>query len=237
MALINEGVAQAGQAIFAHEQVAGRGQRGNTWQTIGGQNITISLLINPSLIRISGQPATSPNPASQFLLSATTALGTLDFFENFTNGDCSLKWPNDLYWRDRKAGGILIENQIRPNLGWLWAVAGIGININQTDFPPELPNPVSLKQITGKNYDPLTLAQNLCEKITIRFHQAQNSGPDIILTDYNKHLYKKGETVKIRKDNRLFEATIIAVNPFGQLEVLLGDRRESLDWPAELVDR
>src|ERR1043166_10157738 len=76
---------------------------------------------------------------------------------------------NDLYWQGRKAGGILIDNIVmsqETGVGsWKWAIVGIGININQTSFSNDLPNPVSLKQITGKNYDPLTLARELCQNL------------------------------------------------------------------------
>ncbi len=150
-----QGMAQHGMAIFTHEQVAGKGQRGKTWNTEKGANIALSILINPQGLSIN----------NQFYLSACAAVVVHEFFSKYAGDETKIKWPNDLYWQDRKAGGILIESVIRgSDLGvgsWPWAIIGIGININQTSFEG-LPNPVSLKQITGKNFEPLVLAKELC---------------------------------------------------------------------------
>lgn len=209
MSLVGAGMASPGMAIFAHEQIAGKGQRGRVWTAEKGKNLILSLIIRPDGLG-NGNP---------FPLSALVALGAVDFLQPFTNGDLSIKWPNDLYWRDRKAGGILIENTIRPGQGWLWSVVGIGININQTEFPADLPNPVSLKQVTGQTYDPLSLAKDLCEKLFIRYQELQSFGADRIMEEYNACLYKKGEVVKLKKENRVFEARVLGVNKFGQMEV------------------
>jgi hypothetical protein len=89
-------------------------------------------------------------PFQQFQLSACVAVGTCQFFSKYDADSFKIKWPNDIYWRDRKLGGILIENIIRSHepgvANWDWAVAGIGMNINQTNFADGLKNPVSLKQ-------------------------------------------------------------------------------------------
>ena len=217
MGLVQAGSASPGMAIFAHEQVAGKGQRGHTWSTLPGKNIILSLILQPATG--AGPRVIHPSPADLFPLSAAIALGTLDFWQTFTKGDGSIKWPNDLYWRDRKAGGILIENIIRPGQGLSWTVVGIGININQTEFPDNLPNPVSLKQITGQEHDPLLLAKDLCEKLYLRYQQLQSEGPDRILKEYNTYLYKKGELVRLRRENRAFEARVLGVNKYGQLEI------------------
>lgn len=218
MGLINAGLASPGTAVFAHEQIAGKGQRGRVWDTEKGKNLILSVIIQPGALGTTpGQGA--PSPATLFPLSASVALGATDFLENFTRGDLSIKWPNDLYWRDRKAGGILIENVIRPGQGWTWSVVGIGININQTEFSADLPNPVSLKQITGRELDPVSLAKDLCDKLFIRYQQLQSLGADRIMEEYNACLYKKGQLVKLRKENRVFEAKVIGVNKFGQMEI------------------
>jgi BirA family biotin operon repressor/biotin-[acetyl-CoA-carboxylase] ligase len=104
-------------------------------------------------------------PTDQIGFSAAIALGIRAFFDAYTNGDSKIKRPNDLYWRDRKAGGILIENLLKGT-AWTWVVIGIGININQTVFSPEAPNPVSLKQITGRDWNILSLQEALSLAIT-----------------------------------------------------------------------
>ena len=98
----------------------------------------------------------------------------------YAGDETKIKWPNDLYWQDRKAGGILIESIVRSRESgvgsWEWAIIGIGININQTTFPDDLPNPVSLKQITGKNFDPVELAKELCGLLDKRFTELIENG-------------------------------------------------------------
>src|SRR5688572_2022740 len=150
MARVQAGLAQHGAAWFAHEQTAGKGQRNKHWLTNPSENILLSVVLQPFTLTAS----------EQFLLSASVALACCDFYKNYAGEETSIKWPNDLYWRDRKAGGILIENNFRGS-EWVFAIAGIGININQTSFDPALPNPVSLKQITGKNFNVIQLAREL----------------------------------------------------------------------------
>lgn len=220
---VHAGLAQHGMAIFAHEQVAGKGQRGKLWVSEKGKNINLSVIIKLHSLNISGQ----------FQLSACTAIAILDFFKHYAGNDTRIKWPNDLYWQDRKAGGILIENVIRNkesgNAIWEWAVIGIGININQTAFPEDLKNPVSLKQITGKTFDTLELAMELLAKLNSLYHQLISSGFENIYNEYLLHLYKKNETVKLKKDNRVFDALIKTVTPSGQL-IIQHAIEESVDF-------
>jgi len=208
MGRAREGTATHGTAFFALEQTAGKGQRGRTWHTRKGENIILSLVLNPS--------ATQPD--APFLLSATIALACYDFYKNFAGEDTHIKWPNDLYWRDRKAGGILIENVFGSSaVGWQWAIAGIGININQTEFESGLGKPVSLKQITGKEYNVTALAASLCENIEKRFTNFRSGAYAEILAEYNNVLYKRNEKVLLKKDNAVFETTIRGVAPSGKL--------------------
>ncbi len=229
------GEAGHGTVYFALEQTAGKGQRGKTWLTTTGENIMMSVILHPHPLKTS----------QQFLLSAAIALGCYDFFKNYAGDETSIKWPNDLYWRDRKAGGILIESRVGsqkseassdsqqavnehptsdlrprtsdllPPASWILAVAGMGININQTQFAPEALRPVSLKQITGKTYDINALAWELCNCLEIRYRAIQNQVQ--LLSDYHQALYKKGQSVKLKKGNSVFETTVQGVTPTGQL--------------------
>jgi BirA family biotin operon repressor/biotin-[acetyl-CoA-carboxylase] ligase len=217
---IHAGLAQHGMTIFTHEQTAGKGQRGKKWTSSIGVNIALSIIIEPAPLAV----------AQQFQLSACTAVAVHDFFRKYTGTDAKIKWPNDLYWKDRKAGGILIESVVRGHESgvgsresgvntWQWAVIGIGININQTSFPSELPNPVSLKQITGKNFDPVELAKELCRSFNDHFGKLVTGGFEDIYTHYLSHLYKINEKVKLKKDSRVFETMIKSVSPSGRLVV------------------
>ncbi len=208
MTHIQHNMATHGSVFFAHQQVAGKGQHGKTWVTEGGQNIILSTIIDPNPL-ILGQ---------QFRLSVAVALACYDFFSRYAGEETRIKWPNDIYWRDRKAGGILIENQIRGQQ-WQWAVAGMGININQTAFDPTLINPVSLKQITGKTFDPVQLAQELCTDLTQRMHQLFNHPFSPLLEEYNGYLFKRNEIVQLKKLNTRFTCNILGVNENGELLV------------------
>ncbi len=206
MAQATAGLATHGTVYFALEQTAGKGQRGKTWHTTPGENIMMSVVIQPQALKTS----------QQFLLSAAIALGCYDFFKTYAGDETSIKWPNDIYWRDRKAAGILIESRVgNPLNTWLFAIAGMGININQTQFAPEALRPVSLKQITGKTYDINTLAQELCTFLENRYQTIWN--PQQLLADYQQALYKLGQSVKLKKANSVFETTIQGVTPSGQL--------------------
>ena len=213
MARIDEGVAQHGTAYFAYEQTEGKGQRGKIWISEKGANIIMSMVIKPLFLQA----------AEQFKLSACVAVALHDFFERYAGQQTKIKWPNDIYWRDRKAAGVLIENVISTGeieIGnWKWAVVGIGVNLNQVDFPPELQNPVSLKQITGENYDAVEKAKELWNSLNFFLNRLESEGFDFIFDAYVKNLYKRNEKVRIRKGSRVFQATIKGVSTTGQLVV------------------
>ncbi len=208
---IHAGLAQHGMAIFAHEQLAGKGQMGKVWATEKSANIVLSILVKPQPLQIT----------QQFHLSACVAVALQEFFMKYAGDDSKIKWPNDLYWQDRKAGGVLVESVISSReIGggnWEWAIVGIGININQLIFPTDLPNPVSLKQITGKNFNPVELAKELCLVFNKKFTELIKDGFENIYTTYLDQLYKRKAIVKLKKDNIVFEALIEGVAPSGKL--------------------
>ncbi|HXL57981.1 MAG TPA: biotin--[acetyl-CoA-carboxylase] ligase [Chitinophagaceae bacterium] len=208
MQQLQKSMSQHGTAYFAHEQFAGKGQRGKQWHARPGENIILSVVLDTSYLQVS----------KQFGLSMAVAMATHDFFAQRALKDTFVKWPNDLYWGDRKAGGILIENIIRGK-DWQWAIAGIGININQTIFDPSITNAVSLKQITGKTYDPVQLAKELCNSLNLRYNQLINQGTELLLIEYNAVLYKHGQSIKLKKANVSFNAILKEVNEYGQLVV------------------
>jgi len=207
MAQYHAGLAKHGQAYFALHQLAGKGQRGRTWNALPHENITISVVIYPDF----------PNNRYPFLLSAVVSLACIDLLNDLRIPDFTIKWPNDIYWCDRKAGGILIENVYRTN-EWKASIVGIGLNINQTEFPTQETIPVSLKQITGTDNDPIELAKLLCLKLNERYNQLLEGDQVAILKEYNSMLFKKGEQVKLKKGNIVFETTIEGVTIMGELQ-------------------
>jgi BirA family biotin operon repressor/biotin-[acetyl-CoA-carboxylase] ligase len=246
MAKVRAGLAKQGEAFFALEQIHGKGQRGKAWVTEPGVNIIMTVLLQPQWLQLS----------QQFRLSAAVALACYDFFAAHAGEDTKIKWPNDIYWRDRKAGGILIENRIwssefgvrsrdsrltihdsrlTTDTPWQWAIIGMGININQTVFPVNLMNPVSLKQITGKEWNVIDLAKELCGYLQKRCEQLLNNYD--LLPEYNRYLYKRNETVRLKKENRVFDAVIKEVNILGQLVVTTGIEEHFNFGEAEWVLR
>lgn len=209
--LAHNGLVQNGTVFFAHNQYAGKGQRGKLWTTEAGKNLTLSIVLNPYPLKL----------ADSFKLSYCVAVAVSDFFKNYCGNETKIKWPNDIYWNDRKAGGILIENVVGCGASdvanWQWAVVGIGININQTVFPDDLINPVSLKQITGKEFDVLRLAKELCTHLEKYYSQLIADTSNSVFDQYLDSLYKKNEKVKLKKMNRIFEVTIKGVSKNGQL--------------------
>lgn len=211
LGLIHDGLADPGTAVFAHEQTAGKGQRGRSWVSGRGENLAVSLLIRPGLpIR------------EQFRLSACIAAAAHQLIRQEAGTDTRIKWPNDLYWQDRKIGGILIENIVRSHPGeptWSWAVAGIGINLISLAFPDSLPNPVSLRQITGREYDPKEMALKLCTLAGQWYERLHYEGFGPVHAYYQQQLYKKGEAVRFRQGARSFVATVSGVSETGRLQL------------------
>lgn len=212
MEQLQAGHASHGAAFFAHHQLAGRGQRGKKWESEAGAQIALSVITDCSGLRQS-------NP---FEWSVAAALAAYDFFSIYAGDETRIKWPNDLYWRDRKAGGILIENVIRGNQ-WRWAVTGIGININQAQFPASAPNAVSLRQITGKVHDPVQLARVLCDTLQQQFIKLEAGNFNAMLDRYQALLYKLAQPARLKKGSVVYNTSIEGVSAEGRLLVAGGN--------------
>lgn len=204
MGLIHEGLAQHGLTICTAHQTKGKGQRGKVWETEPGANLSFSIIVEPGLLL-----------TQSFQLLAATALAVRDELEKILGDETKIKWPNDLYWRDRKTGGILIENVVRGRQ-WQWAVIGIGINVNQTEFKG-LKNPVSIKQVTGKYTDVLQLAHCIQKAVLKECDHLQQQGFAGIFETYNCQLYKLQQPVRLKKESRIVSTNVKGVNTSGQL--------------------
>jgi len=183
----------------------------------------MSCVVEPHLLSIE----------NQFVLSMVVALTCHDFFSSYALDETKIKWPNDIYWRDRKEGGVLIE-KILQGKEWKFAIIGMGININQTLFPPHLPNPVSLKQVTGKTFNVVSLARELCGFLEKRWQQLKTKPYNELLAEYNSYLYKINEQVTFKKDNATFKAKVAGVNASGNLIINTGTETEvpfgAVEW-------
>jgi BirA family biotin operon repressor/biotin-[acetyl-CoA-carboxylase] ligase len=189
-----------------------------SWGSESGKNLLCSYVLGIKQLIEAGRIPKTAVFQQQFGLSIAIALGLTDYFSLIAGEETKIKWPNDLYWRDRKAGGILIENIVRGQ-EWNWSVIGIGVNLNQAQFSPDIPNPVSLKQITGKTWDIPTQITALSEALSFRVEEWLGGGFEKMLITYNQRLYKKGEQVKFKTNNIQFIGKVIGVNTLGQLLV------------------
>jgi BirA family biotin operon repressor/biotin-[acetyl-CoA-carboxylase] ligase len=161
MEQIKAGKAISGSCYNTPFQTHGKGQHGRVWESEKGQNLLCSYVLELKSLN----PAKNWGPEDQKGLSAAVAIGAKAFFGANAGDETLIKLPNDIYWRDRKAGGILIENSLRGT-EWTWTVIGIGFNINQTSFSPDAPNPVSLRQITGRQWEIARLQTELSKALT-----------------------------------------------------------------------
>lgn len=204
MSMVRNTSPEPGTAWFSPNQTAGKGQRGKSWQTAPGMAISLSIALVP----------VRPFRADRFHLSALAGISCIRFLEKYVSGGLTLKWPNDLYWRDRKAGGILIENLITGS-DWKWTVVGIGINLNQLNFPAPLAGAVSIRMISGTDHDTEQLARELHKQIVADY--SAHTSADEIMRSYNNLLFKKGEVVQLQQGDQVFRCRIIEVDETGRL--------------------
>lgn len=206
MGLVQKGVANSGDAILAMEQTAGKGRRGKNWESLKGQNIVLTVISEMQWLPL----------FSQFQLSVAVAVACHDFLSVHVRNDVKIKWPNDIFINDRKAGGILIENVIKGHL-WQWAVIGIGLNVNQEEFETGNLHTISLKQITGKTFNVMSLAKELHENVLAKISDLENGGYNKMLDAYNKNLFARNKKVKLKKGNIIFETTVQRISSSGEL--------------------
>jgi len=221
MGEVHAGLARHGQAWFANEQTGGKGQRGKKWETGRNENIALSIAVVPRGL----------SPRQQFRLSVAVALGCYDFFYEKAGEGTAIKWPNDIYWSDRKAGGILIENILRGN-EWQYSVIGIGINLNREIFADELKQAISLKMITGTDYEIVAEAKELHKMIMKRVQALNEDSFPEMHSQYNARLYKKGSTVLLKSGAEIKQSVITGVSANGKLLTREGREYEfgEVDW-------
>jgi BirA family transcriptional regulator, biotin operon repressor / biotin---[acetyl-CoA-carboxylase] ligase len=205
--LIREKDVAEGTIIYTNYQSAGRGQGENKWESEDNKNLLISIVLFPSMI----------NPSDQFLLSMTVSLGICDFLNRYTSS-ISIKWPNDIYVKNDKIAGILIENSIMSGL-IEHTIAGIGVNINQEKFLSDAPNPVSLTYLTGKQYELKDCLSLLASDLDKRYKYLISGEYDLIKRDYINRLYRLRKWSKYQDMKGRFTGRLVNVNESGKLVV------------------
>ncbi|MGI6047403.1 MAG: biotin--[acetyl-CoA-carboxylase] ligase [Petrimonas sp.] len=203
-----------GSVVVADFQTAGRGQVGNSWFSSKGDNLLFSLLIYPTEI-----PANE-----QFIISRITSLAIKNTLDQFTD-DIRIKWPNDIYWKDKKIAGILIENNLQGKVIEN-SIIGIGLNLNQQIFPIELPNPVSLRQITATEYDKNYILDLLMKEFFLLYRSLQQGEKQVIEDEYMLDLYRVNGYYWYEDANGKFQAKIDNVLSSGHLVLRMLETKE-----------
>jgi len=204
--LSNEQKLAEGTIVVADCQTQGRGQAGNAWESEPCANLTFSILLYPSFL----------HPSRQFILSKALSLAVYDFVSQYVS-DVSVKWPNDVYVGEQKIAGILIENFIIDD-HLTKTIAGTGVNINQKHFVSDAPNPVSLRQLTGKTCQLENCLQALHEFMAFRYRMITEN-VEKLNSDYLQRLYRYGKPFRYNANGVFFDATITGINEFGMLEM------------------
>lgn len=203
--LLAEKALSEGCVIIADYQTAGKGQTGNSWEAERGANLLFSLLLRPDFL-----------PADrQFVISQITSLSVKETLEAYTDS-ISVKWPNDVYWKDRKICGMLIENDLAGTLLDA-SIIGIGLNVNQLSFRSDAPNPVSLAQITGRRHDRAEVLERFLRLFFSYYCRLLQGKETSIQSAYRKALYHGDGYYRYADTSGLFEACIESVEPTGHL--------------------
>lgn len=198
-----------GTVIMAEEQTAGRGQQQNGWYAEPGKNLTFSLLLKPTFLPIT----------DQFHLTKATSLGVYDALKPLLGDALKIKWPNDIYYGNKKLGGMLIENMIQG--GQIKnAVVGIGLNINQQNFPEHLPNATSVMQILGVEHDLKLILASICRHIEAYYLTLKADKVNLLKEKYLSHLFRFNEVHVFRSKGEEFEGVIKDVRDNGILVVV-----------------
>ena len=196
-----------GTIIYTNYQSAGRGQNGNRWESEDGRNLLFSIVLFPVMVK----------PEDQFIISMFISLGICDFLKTLIPA-CKIKWPNDIYAGDDKIAGILIESSITGE-SLNSSIAGIGLNINQDHFPANVPNPISVKMLTGKEYDTDLCLKNLAGFLDKRYKQLISDERHGIRNEYISSLYRLNEWHNYYSRDIIFSGRIISVTDIGCLQI------------------
>lgn len=213
-----------GTVIMAESQVAGRGQQDNKWHSQPGKNLTISILLKPSFL----------SPATQFDLTRAMSLGVFDALQPLLGNSLKIKWPNDIYYGDKKLGGMLIENLVQGTQ-IKNSIIGIGLNINQETFPDDASRAISTKQILQKDYDLRTLLSDICSHIEAWYLKLRASKTETIRIAYLDRLYWLNQQKMFRSNKGTFIGVITNVKNNGLL-VVKDDKGQELEFNLKEIE-
>ncbi len=209
--LVLSDAADEGTVVMTRFQKKGKGQQGNGWESEAGKNLLATIILYPKFL-----PA-----GKQFYISKIISLAIAGILADEVE-NVSIKWPNDIYIGHKKVAGILIENSIK-GVTLFSSIVGIGLNLNQERFASGALNPIALKQITGKGYEPESILKKITNSFFKWYEKLKAGDYNEIGSAYMTQLFRNGEWSLYRKKGVVFEARIVGIGEFGQLQ--LEDRK------------
>jgi BirA family biotin operon repressor/biotin-[acetyl-CoA-carboxylase] ligase len=212
--LASQSMLSEGTVVITSNQTAGRGQRGNTWATAAGLNLTFSILLKPTFIPLN----------NQFYLTIITSLAIADYLKEQSVATVKIKWPNDILVNKKKIGGILIENSIQKET-IQQSIVGIGLNINQKNFT--IPTATSLNSVANKNFDLNTVLNSLLENFEKRYLQLRAGKLAELKGEYLENLFGIGERRTFVSNDEKFEGTVDGITENGELTVSINEERKN----------
>ncbi len=207
-----------GLVVISENQYAGKGQRGNFWESNKGENLTFSILFKPNLF-----------VQQQFFISKIISLSIVDFLNNLGLINVTIKWPNDIYCSDKKIAGILIENSLKQNK-ISHSIVGIGLNVNQREFNSKLVNPTSIhNELASEKYDLTELLHELLFFVERRYLLLISGKIEAINSDYLLHLYGINEERNFKIKGVMVNAKITGITSIGKLQLKIEDKEKEFD--------
>ena len=195
--------------VSADEQTAGKGMGNNGWESEAGKNLTFSLAVDMGFL-----------PAErQFLLSEAVPLGIIEVLDTLLPTEkLSIKWPNDIFFENHKLAGILINSTIKANMMDA-SIIGIGLNVNQMQFKDWPTHPISMRMITGKDYELQPLMEQIAERLLIKVKQLQ-SDLAAIEREYLNRLFRYQSWADYEVNDKVMRLFMTGIDPFGRLQLV-----------------
>ncbi len=208
-----------GTCVRTDYQTAGKGQIGRYWHSAPKKNLLCSYILYPTFLNIE----------QSFYLNVMSSLAIFDLCHELSI-NAKVKWPNDIYVNNKKLAGVLVQNTLQGQ-NIKSTIVGIGLNINETNFPESLPNPTSIAQLLGQSCDIETLFLSLSQHLENRYLMLKNKKLDLLWADYHSSLYLLNQPSNfLTQEGKTFIGTIFGIEPNGKLRVEVNNNIESFNF-------
>lgn len=207
---IQDRTARDGKVIWTEEQTQGKGNGTNQWESEKGKNLTFSLLVEPNFLK----------PAEQFILTQLISISLYETLSHILSPEkLFIKWPNDVYYDNKKIAGVLIQNYVKGQQ-INFAVIGVGLNVNQKIFLSDAPNPASIIHFTEKEMSIQPLLDEILKTFAKYYETLNDPQNRIELHEkYLKHLYLRNQWANFTDESGTFSGKITGINDYGQLHI------------------